>query len=54
MTGFGPGSGVGPTAGFGQDAVMGIQIAHDAHSDPVLSDSPFALLLGMLMGEHSC
>ncbi|MGZ4437629.1 MAG: HhH-GPD-type base excision DNA repair protein [Nocardioidaceae bacterium] len=31
---------------------MGIQIAQDAHADQVLTDSPFALLTGMLLDQQ--
>jgi uncharacterized HhH-GPD family protein len=31
---------------------MGIQIAQDAHADQVLTDSPFALLIGMLLDQQ--
>jgi len=31
---------------------MAIQIAQDAHADQVLTDSPFALLAGMLLDQQ--
>jgi uncharacterized HhH-GPD family protein len=31
---------------------MGIHIAQDAHADQVLTDSPFALLIGMLLDQQ--
>jgi hypothetical protein len=31
---------------------MPIQIAQDAHADQVLTDSPFALLAGMMLDQQ--
>ena len=31
---------------------MAIQITGDAHADDVLSDSTFALLVGMMLDQH--
>jgi hypothetical protein len=31
---------------------MRIQIAQDTHGDDVLTESPFALLCGMLLDQH--
>jgi hypothetical protein len=32
---------------------MTIQITGDAHADEVLTESPFALLAGMMLEQHS-
>ena len=32
---------------------MAIHITGDPHADEVLSDSPFALLVGMMLDQHS-
>jgi uncharacterized HhH-GPD family protein len=35
-----------------QDGVMAIQITGDAHADEVLTDNPFALLVGMMLDQQ--
>jgi uncharacterized HhH-GPD family protein len=37
---------------MGQDVGMAIQIAQDPHADQVLSESPFALLVGMMLDQQ--
>jgi hypothetical protein len=32
---------------------MAIHITGDAHADEVLTNSPFALLVGMMLDQHS-
>jgi uncharacterized HhH-GPD family protein len=37
---------------MGQDGDMAIQITGDAHADDLLTDSPFALLVGMMLDQQ--
>jgi hypothetical protein len=43
---------LGARASLRQDDRMAIHITGDDHADQVLTDDPFALLVGMMLDQH--